>query len=70
MVGSANGLEVPKCLADEAPVDAAFEGRFSQCFQRLGVKTIGDLRRVPRAAFVSDELYDLNARLRRCWWFW
>jgi hypothetical protein len=46
MARSDNGLAIPKRLADETPLDAAFEGRFREYFSSLGVETVGELRQV------------------------
>lgn len=67
--GFANDLEFPSQLADAATLEAAFEGQFRPCFERLGIRTVGELRQVPMNRLPSLEFFELNAWLLRCWWF-
>lgn len=69
MTQTENGLDFPRLLTDDMSLEATFEGRFREYFQPLGVSTIGELRRVPKADLSHDATCALNAWLLRCWWF-
>lgn len=62
------GLEIPPHLSETTPLTQVFEGRFAGLFARHGLETIADLKQCPH--LTASEVHELNAWLRRCWWFW
>jgi hypothetical protein len=55
-------------VGDDALLAEVFEGRFSHLFAKHGLATIGDLKACRELSY--SEIYNLDAWLKRCWWFW